>query len=816
MSPNTGYPGPQAIEFLESLGVNSEKIKDVSRRPKATTVLDDMIAANDLVKQKPSSHQGSLLASLAISGVDLNQPLRAHIVKDVMNGRICSHQQIIGATEYFEKGGLYEDTANYQMACGAGVVVSKDQIRETIQSYIEDHKEQLSLLKWNGMRQTLSDLKGSDKLKWANFGVVKEETEAFFAEMWGPKNGRAPTATKNVNKFQPFAEVPCMFEDGFLGGLHKPGEIEQAEPHLMEEHLAATGGKVITRFPPEPNGFLLTRSLEGHAKAIEVNFGFAKYHGGECNLRYDDTNPEVEEQKYYDSILETVRWLGYEPDRITYASDYFQRLYDTAKELIRRDKAYVCQCTRAELHVDRGGEKGDLGPRKACKHRNRPVSESLELFGQMQGGLLGESEAILRMKQDLDDPNPQMWDITAYRIRLTPHVRTGTKWKVYPTYDFTHCLCDSFENITHSLCTTEFVTSRQSYEWLCHALGVYTPRQSEYGRLNLTHTVLSKRKLLPLVHGGHVTGWDDPRLYTLIALRRRGVPPGAIRAFVKSLGVTTATTNTSTIRLEQSIRQYLESRTPRLMFVLRPVKVTIENLPEDFVLMIDRPLHPKDPTMGNTTVPFTRTVYIDSLDFRTESSKDYFRLTPGKSVGLLHVPHPITCTAFTTDPVTGAVVHIICHYDHSEVPVKPKAFVQWVAEHPPMQSPILVDQTRIFKPLFNCENPSAGQSLLDTINKDSLEVVAGALLEVGFWSVAKEATNAAKDESIASFNAKPLQPRGNECVRFQGLRTAYFALDSDAVVFRDGAQIVPGPYAGKDRIVLNQIVLLKEDARMAI
>ncbi|KDQ09105.1 hypothetical protein BOTBODRAFT_37347 [Botryobasidium botryosum FD-172 SS1] len=635
-----------------------------------------------------------------------------------------------------------------------------------------------------------------------------------------------------------------MFEEGFLAHLHKPGENPQTDPRLRDEHLAATGGIVVTRFPPEPNGHLHI----GHAKAIAINFGYAKHHGGICYLRYDDTNPETEKTVYNDSILESVRWLGVEPHRVTYASDYFAQLYEFAMELIRRDKAYVCQCDAEDIIIGRGGKRGELGPRTACTHRSRPVEESLHLFRQMQEGTLeqGFATAVLRMKQDLDDPNPQMWDLVAYRFRSKPHPRTGTRWRVYPTYDFAHCLCDTLENITHSLCTSEFITSRQSYEWLCHALDVYTARQYEYGRLLLANTILGKRKMHRVIESGIVTGWDDPRIYSLKALRRRGVPPEAVLEFVQSLGVTTAITSIELARFEEAVRSYLEPRSPRLMVILRPVKVTIENLPCDFIMMVHRPLHPKDPAMGTTSVPLTRTIYIDASDFRTESADGYLRLAPGKTVGLLYVPHPITCISFKTAEDTGEVSHIFCRYEDSGVNPEPEAYIQWVAEHPPSRSPVRVDETRLYNPLFATTEPLGCEDIFEAINENSLEVVRGALLDVGFWDMAQRTFESAREnarERISRTNkararivaaqrqngtsasgisgigelAPPIteeQLIGYECVRFQGLRTAYFALDKDSVgmgmgVRRKEAEVRES--GGVNRIVLNQIVPLKQD-----
>ena len=383
---------------------------------------------------------------------------------------------------------------------------------------------------------------------------------------------------------------------------------------------------------------------------------------------------------------------------------------------------------------------------------------------------------------------------------------------------------------SHSLCTVEFIASRQSYEWLCDALDVYKPKQSEYGRLNMQGTVMSKRKILALVNEGYVSGWDDPRLFTLIALRRRGVPPGAIRSFVGGLGVSTSTSNIQTVRFEQSVRQYLENSAPRLFMVLRPLKVTIENLSDDYVLMVEKNLHPKVPELGTTTIPFTRTIYIDADDFRLEDSKDYFRLAPGKSVGLFQGPHPITCTSYKTHPVSGEVVELVCRLENTGPTKKPKAFIQWVAEHLPSGSPVQVDETRIFHQLFKSDNPlSATPDFKADINPNSLEVIKGAMVEIGFWALAKrllaEARQEARLRTAAAIKNSPDAPQedtphatieqlvGKECMRFQGLRVAYFALDKDArVACLDEADDVAPVRGQGDFIVLNRIVSLKEDS----
>ena len=442
--------------------------------------------------------------------------------------------------------------SDFEAACGVGITVTEGELRDFVTRYISTNKDKIVEERYKALPMTLKELASNPLIKWADPKLRSEVVHKKFEEILGPKDERdnapvkkvlyksAVTDSKEKAKTvlaestvdTPSTEsaaslLTTMFTEGWLGNLHKPGENPQLQPELTETHLKATGGKVVTRFPPEPNGYLHI----GHSKAITVNFGYAKHNGGICYLRYDDTNPEAEEEQYFTSIKETVEWLGYKPYKITYSSDHFQRLYDLGEELIRRDKGYVCHCTGScplflqlivaeEVHRGRGGKDGKENPRFECVHRNRPIEESLTEFRAMRDGKYKPKEAFLRMKQDiLNNPNPNMWDLTAYRVLEHPHHRTGSTWRIYPSYDFTHCLCDSFENITHSLCTTEFALARESYEWLCDALGVFKPAQREYGRLNLSGTIMSKRKILKLVQGNYVRGWDDPRLYTLVAIK---------------------------------------------------------------------------------------------------------------------------------------------------------------------------------------------------------------------------------------------------------------------------------------------------------
>ncbi|KAF2870448.1 glutaminyl-tRNA synthetase [Massariosphaeria phaeospora] len=562
---------------------------------------------------------------------------------------------------------------------------------------------------------------------------------------------------------------------------------------------------VRSRFPPEPNGYLHI----GHCKAIAVNFGFAKHHQGVCFLRYDDTNPEKEEEQYFTSILDIIKWLGFEPHKITYSSDNFDRLYELAEELITKDGAYVCHCSREEVNRQRGGPD-NRGTRYACAHRTRPIEESMAEFRAMRDGKYQAGEAYLRMKQSLPDPsegNPQMWDLPAYRVvENNHHHRTGDKWRIYPTYDFTHCICDALEGITHSLCTTEFQQSRISYDWLLERLDMKVPKsnekgpmQREYGRLNVGGTILSKRRILMLVEGAtaekknadgtiekkvippSVRGWDDPRLYTLVALRRRGIPARALLNFVEELGVTDALTEIQPPRLESSIRKHLERTVPRQMLVLDPVKVVIEDATPEDEQDITVPYDPKGTIPGERKVKLGREVYIDRSDFREEDSADYFRLAPNKAVGLYNVAFPIRATSFTKDS-NGHVTHIRAVKAASE---KPKTYIQWVD----VATAIPVT-ARQYNSLFQSDSPNTldwktGGWAAD-LNPHSEVVFAHAVIERGLKDLIRESESS-------------LHPSGSSdrLVRFQALRTAYFCVD------------IVG--STEDAIVLNQVVSLRED-----
>jgi glutaminyl-tRNA synthetase len=488
-------------------------------------------------------------------------------------------------------------------------------------------------------------------------------------------------------------------------------------------------GQVGTRFPPEPNGYLHI----GHAKSICLNFGIAREFGGTCNLRFDDTNPTTEDVEYVEAIEEDVRWLGFDWASLHFASDYFEQLYNYAVHLIRKGLAYVDSLTADEMRDLRGTL---TEPGKDSPYRDRSVEENLDLFARMRNGEFEDGAHVLRAKIDMASPNLNLRDPVLYRIRRAHHHRTGDAWCIYPMYDFAHPPSDALEHITHSLCTLEFEDHRPLYDWLIENLPVPArPRQIEFARLNLTYTVMSKRKFLELVQEGHVSGWDDPRMPTLIGMRRRGYTPEAIRTFCDRIGVAKRENVVDVALLEHAVREDLNVRAPRFLAVLRPLQVVIENFPEGKTEYVDVVNNPEDPTAGMRQVPFSRVLYIERDDFREDPPKKFFRLAPGREVRL-RCAYFITCTGVTRDPVTGAIVELRCTYDPEtrggDAPDgrKVKATLHWVsAEH-------AVDtEVRLYDRLFRVEEPGARRDFREDLNPASLEVITDAKGEPGLASL---------------------------------------------------------------------------------
>jgi glutaminyl-tRNA synthetase len=508
-------------------------------------------------------------------------------------------------------------------------------------------------------------------------------------------------------------------------------ENEKPSRNFIEQIIDAdraagkNAGRVHTRFPPEPNGYLHI----GHAKSICLNFGLAEEYDGKFNLRFDDTNPTKEEQEYVDSIIDDVRWLGGNwEDRLFYASDYFQQLYDWAIQLIKDGKAYVCDLTAEEMRQYRGtlSEPGKNSP-----YRDRSVAENLDLFERMKKGEFPDGARTLRAKVDMASPNLNMRDPVMYRIKHASHHRTGDKWCIYPSYDYTHGQSDSIEGITHSICTLEFENHRPLYDWFCDALKIHHPQQIEFARLNLTYTVMSKRKLLQLVQEKHVAGWDDPRMLTIRGLRRRGYTPESMRAFCERIGVAKFNSTIDMAWLEDAIREDLNERAPRVMAVLQPIKVVLTNYPEGQGEELEAANHPQKPEMGTRKVPFARELYIEADDFMEDAPKKFFRLAPGREVRLRYA-YFITCNEVVKD-AAGKITELRCTYDpatrggNAPDGRKVKGTIHWVAAPQAVSAEI-----RVYDHLFKTEYPDdapEGKTFLDNINPDSLTVVRDAKLE---------------------------------------------------------------------------------------
>jgi glutaminyl-tRNA synthetase len=518
-------------------------------------------------------------------------------------------------------------------------------------------------------------------------------------------------------------------------------------------------GRVHTRFPPEPNGYLHI----GHAKSICLNFGIAADYKGLCNLRFDDTNPIKEEQEYVDSIKEDVRWLGFDwGDRLYYTSDYFEQLYDCAVELIKKGKAYVCDLTADQIRDYRGTL---VEPGKNSPYRDRPVEENLDLFKRMREGEFPDGSRVLRAKIDMSSPHIIMRDPALYRIRRAIHHRTGDKWCIYPMYDFAHCLSDSMEKITHSICTLEFENNRPLYDWILKELGVYHSQQIEFARLNLSHTILSKRKLLELVEGGYVSGWDDPRMPTLSGLRRRGYTPDSIRDFCDRIGVAKFNSIVDIVVLENSIREELNKTTPRVMSVLRPLKVVITNYPEDKEEELEAINNPEDAGMGMRKVPFSRVLYIEQDDFRENPPKKFFRLAPGKEVRLRYA-YFITCIDVIKDDETDEIIELHCAYDpatrggDSPDGRKVKGTLHWVSANHAVKA-----EVRLYDHLFLKRNPDEveeGGDYKSNLNPNSLQVLKDCFVEPSLKGAKK--SSCYQFERLGYFCVDSLDSRENQLI----------------------------------------------------
>uniref|UniRef100_A0A8R7VBF1 glutamine--tRNA ligase n=1 Tax=Triticum urartu TaxID=4572 RepID=A0A8R7VBF1_TRIUA len=659
-----GYKAPTLqLEKLLALGLDQRTTENALVNSKVTANLGAVIAEAGITCCDKSV--GNLLYAVATKYPNNALVHRPALIDYIVSMKIKNPAQLDAALSFLTNVGPDPlDTGKFEEACGVGVVVSIEEIHSTVTKVLHENMEAILEQRYH---INVGNLCGQVRKRhpWGDAKATKEEIEKRLAEILGPKteaDNVKPVKTKkgkpakpeekkvavatvappseDLNPYSHFPEpaennkvhTEIFFSNGNIWRAHNTKEI-------LEKHLMATGGKVTTRFPPEPNGYLHI----GHAKAMFIDFGLAKERNGYCYLRFDDTNPEAEKKEYIDHIQEIVHWLGWEPYKVTYTSDYFQALYEHAVELIRKGLAYVDHQTAEQ--IKEGRENNLHSP-----WRDRPIEESLKLFEDMRRGLIAEGAATLRMKQDMQNDTRNMYDLIAYRIKFTPHPHAGDKWCIYPSYDYAHCMVDSLENITHSLCTLEFDIRRPSYYWVLVALGLYQPYVWEYSRLNISHNVMSKRKLNRLVTEKWVDGWDDPRLLTLAGLRRRGVSAAAINSFIRGMGITRSDNSLIPFeRLEYHIREELNKTASRAMVVLHPLKVVITNLEDGEVIDLDGkkwPDAPADEASSYYKVPFSRIVYIEKTDFRLEDSKDYYGLAPGKSA-LLRYAFPIKCTEVT-------------------------------------------------------------------------------------------------------------------------------------------------------------------------
>ncbi|CAF0782400.1 unnamed protein product [Adineta steineri] len=772
------------IALFQSIGLNEQKARETLKNQEVTRLLETTIneAKNLLPKENQISKSiGNLLYALSTRSKQQIHTFHRYLIKYICDEKIKNELQLLAAIDYLLAHPTEPvDQKALEESAGIGINVTPEEIERIIEEVIAQNKTKLMEQRYEFPTGTLLG-EVRKRLKWADGKAVKAEMDVQLLDLLGPNDRSAKsttekpkTATSTTEKVKPTTTANNDVQDngkirsfadlaGEALNFHKPGENYKTEGYvmtpktmdLMKEHLKTTGGQVVTRFPPEPNGILHI----GHAKAINFNFGYAKHNNGICYLRYDDTNPEKEEEKFFTGILDIVKWLGYEPYKITHASDQFDQLYEWAKQLIRRNLAYICHQKGDELKGHNVAES---------PWRNRPIEESLQLFEDMKNGKFAEGEATLRMKCVMEDGK---LDPVAYRIKYAHHAKSGDKWCIYPTYDYTHCLNDSIENISHSLCTKEFQARRSSYYWLCNALDVYCPVQWEYGRLNLQYTVTSKRKIQKLIVEGVVNDWDDPRLYTLTALRRRGFPPEAINLFCARIGVTMSQTVLHPDMLDACVREVLNVTAPRVMAVIEPLKVTITNFPNGNAIELTVPNFPADESRGSHTIKFDSVIYIEKSDFTEKPAKDYKRLAPNQPCGLRHAGYIITVQEVVRDSNNEPVeLKVTCQKATDEGISKPKGFIHWVSHANKCE-------IRTYDRLFNHPNPD-----------DPKEVPGGFLTDINTNSLTIN-TNALVDDGVK--NAKPFD-------KFQFERVGFFSVDPDST---------------DNHYVFNRTVTLKEDKR---
>lgn len=717
------------VSRLKELGLTESKAKETAKNKSLSSNLTQLMdwAGEGL---DLTGARGNLLYHVASKSKPQMWSLVPVLVRLICEDKLDNELRLNAAIDFLIKappGTTTEslDLAKLKEVAGVGVVITPEQVEDAVEKAVESAKSDILAQRW---RYNPGPLMGKvrGQLKWADGKEIKAQVEIQLLDLLGPKTDadllpppkteKKKTEKKPVKEEKKSGDSKDCDEEGAATiaelmktkvHFHKPGENYTTDGYMLtentklrlQEHLKRTGGQVRTRFPPEPNGILHI----GHAKAININFGYAKAHGGVCNLRYDDTNPEKEEERFFTGILDMVTWLGYTPNQVTHSSDNFQQLYEWAVELIRKDLAYVCHQQVEEI-------RGFNPP--PSPWRERPIAESLQLFEDMKNGKYEEGEATLRLKVTLEEGKQ---DPVAYRIKYVAHHRSGDKWCIYPTYDYTHCLCDSIEDITHSLCTKEFQARRSSYYWLCNSVDIYCPVQWEYGRLNVYYTVVSKRKIAKLIDTGIVQDWDDPRLFTLTALRRRGFPAEAINNFCARMGVTGAQATVDPGMLEAVVRDNLNITAKRTMVVTQPLKVTVVGGLEKRDITV--PDFPNEPEKGEHKVNLESPFYIERSDFKEKMESGYRRLCPGQTVGLRYAGLVLELEDMVKKD--GIVTEIKVKVVPVDQAAKPKAFIHWVADGAPIE-------VRMYSRLFKHKTPEdpavVPGGFLDDIADDTLEV----------------------------------------------------------------------------------------------
>lgn len=670
---------------------------------------------------------GRLLVQLALTK-KITDTTITEISKYILSDELKNGTQLNAAVTFFAKNDPTKyEVGKFKESTGIGIEVTEKEIDDAVDKFIQDRKDALVRDRYlTKVGALLGQLSGQGRLKWANKPLIKSKLDEKLLALWGPETEEDKLAAKNASKGtkekvetkseQPKKEIKISSD---FEARHIPDAVNP--PELLKKHLEITGGKVMTRFPPEPNGFLHI----GHAKAINLSFTHANKNGGNCYLRYDDTNPTKEEDVYFKSILEMVEWLGFKPWKVTYSSEYFEEMYQFAIVLIKKGLAYVDFQDKETINNQR--KEGIESP-----YRNTSIEVNLRRFNDMKNGRYAEGEAVLRCKIDMKSNYFSMRDFVAYRIMYVPHPHVGGGWCIYPTYDYTHCIVDSLENITHSLCTLEFEVRRDSYYWLLAALDLYRPHVWEFSRLNVSTSLLSKRKINLLVAKKLVRNWNDPRLLTLAGLRRRGYTREAILNFCAEVGVTRSENLISILKLEAECRKDLDERSDRAFAILRPLKVVLTNFDADRIEYHDAPFHPKDSSRGTRKLPLTKILYIDQNDFKVKDESGYFGLAPGKTVGLRYGP-VIKCTSFKKGS-NGEVSEIECEV--IERPEQKVHYIHWLAQPKPGVDPESAE-FRIYDYLFNVPEdpkdlaeylpPEKVEDFLKAINPNSEIVYKGFL-----------------------------------------------------------------------------------------